>query len=828
MNLHHTLGYFRDLAIVTAGQVVVETGNFPITELVIDSRGKTITPFPLFFAIVGINHNGHNYIESAYHIGIRQFVVANQYNCSIKEKFRDVNILQVTNTLEALQQFIAFYRSKYKLPVLGITGSNGKTIVKEWMHELLSRKYKTVSNPQSYNTQVGVPLAVSLLQPIHEYAIFEAGISQTGEMEKLAPLIQPIHGLFTNIGPAHSQGFQDITQKIQEKIKLFTSCTTIYYCQDHDEIHLLLAQLYSCTKVLVSWSFHNPKADYLVNANRFERQTRLQITTAAQSHTFLVPFHDHASIENVTHCLVYLLDNGFAVEGLKRSLLQLSAIPMRMTLKSAIHRCLIIDDTYSNDMASLKVALDFMQQQQPIKQTVILSDILQSATPDDQLYQELAALLAQYAIHRLIGIGLLIYQYQALFNIPETTFFKSTEEFILQKPLCKDETILVKGARTFRLERVVQALEKYNHETVLEIDMHAIRHNLSYFRSQLKASTQIMAMVKAATYGSSGSGFELAAALQRHGVEYLGVAYMNEGIALRQQGITLPIMVMNPTDGDFPAMLDHRLEPEIYSLELLDELASFIAERASGPISIHLKLETGMHRLGIAETDLDQLIDQLKQNPNLEVVSIFSHLAASQTDVHDDYTLSQAKKFIKMAQYIEARLSIKPLKHLLNTNGIVRFPQFQFDMVRLGIGLHGVGVDPTIQPHLIRASRLRTTISQVKVIQKGDSIGYDRTAIATRPMTIATIAIGYADGLSRSFGHGKGSVLIQNYECPIIGNVCMDMAMVDLRGIAAKRGDEVIIFSAEHPVDKLAERIGTISHELLTQISQRVKRIYYM
>lgn len=827
MYTHHTLAYFNDLAAVTAGQVVVETGNLPITELIVDSRSKTITPFPIFFAIIGINHNGHDYIEAAYCKGIRQFVVANLYNCSIVETCKDVNILHVTNTLEALQQFITSYRSKYKLPVLGITGSNSKTIIKEWMHELLSRKYKTVSSPQSYNSQTGVPLAVSLLQPNHEYGVFEAGITQTGEMEKLASLIQPTHGLLTNLGPAYSQGFQNILQKIEEKVKLFTSCSTIYYSKDHQLVHRTLVRLYGREKVLVNWSFNNPKANYVVIRKELGSQTSLQITTATQSNTFVVPFRDYASIENIAHCLVYLLDNGFDTAQLQRSLLQLTSIPMRMTLKAGIHGCPLIDDTYTNDIVSLKVALDYMQQQQPTKRTVILSDILQSATPDNQLYQELATLLATYAIHRLIGIGPVISRYNAFFTMPESIFFNSVEDFIAQKPPFKDETILIKGARTFRLERVVQALEKNHHGTILEIDMHAIRHNLSYFRRQLKTGTKIMAMVKASSYGIGSSSFELASALQRHGVEYLGVAYTDEGISLRQKGITLPIMVMNPMDDHFDAIVDHYLEPEIYSLALLDALSCSIAERSMQPIPIHLKLETGMHRLGIAETELDQLIAQLKQMPGLRIVSIFSHLAAAQTDVHDTYTLLQAKRFIKMVQYIEDHLAIKPLKHLLNTNGIVRFPQFQFDMVRLGIGLHGVGVDPTIQIHLLPASTLKTTISQVKSIQKGDNIGYDRKAIATRAMTIATIPIGYADGLSRSFGSGKGSVFIQGHACPIIGNVCMDMAMVDVTGIVSKRGDEVIIFSAEHSIDKLAERLGTISYELLTQISQRVKRIYY-
>ncbi|WP_184891061.1 bifunctional UDP-N-acetylmuramoyl-tripeptide:D-alanyl-D-alanine ligase/alanine racemase [Candidatus Cardinium hertigii] len=820
------LAYFNNLVAITNGQVVIQAANSPITELTIDSRNKTITQFPLFFAIVGINHNGHDYIEEAYEKGIRQFVVESSYNLSILEKFRDLNILQVIHTVEALQQFMVFYRSKYRLPVLGITGSNGKTIVKEWMHAFLSSKYKTVSNPSSYNSQVGVPLAVSLLQPSHQYAVFEAGITTADTMAKLALLIQPTHGLFTNIGPAHSQGFRDITQKIEEKAQLFAHCSTIYYCKDHQLIDETLLRLYGTQTTFVNWSFYNPKADYLVVREILATKTKLQIIASDTDNTFLTSFQDNASIENITHCLVYLLHNGFDPGQLQRSLLQLKSIPMRITLKAGMHRCQIIDDTYTHELASLRIALDFMQQQHYSysKQTVILSDIVQSSTPDQELYKELALLLAKYAIHRFIGIGPIISQYATLFSMPQSIFFGTVEDFMQNKPFFQDEVILVKGARTFRLERIVRAIEKKCHGTVLEISMRSIRNNLSYFRAQLAHRTKIMAIVKASAYGNDS---EIPAALQRHGVDYFGVAYVDEGIYLRNKGITLPIMVMNPTYDSFDAMVDYQLEPEIYSLELLDELSAFIAERAVQKINIHLKIETGMYRLGIEEGAIDQLLWQLKELPNIHVASIFSHLVGAESKEHDDYSLLQAKKFIKIAQYIERHLAIKPLKHLVNTNGLLRFPQFQFDMVRLGIGLYGVGVDKTIQSHLFPASTLKTIISQVKQVQKGETIGYNRKGITTQDTTIATIPIGYADGFSRLFGCGKGSVVIHDRYCPTIGTICMDMAMIDVTGIKVKRGDEVIIFSAEHSIDELAERIGTISYELLTQISQRVKRMYY-
>lgn len=825
------LAYFHDLVAVTNGLVVIETNNLPITELITDSRNKATTQFPLFFAIAGVNHNGHDYIEEAYKKGIRQFVVDNSYKPSITAHCSDLNMLQVANTLETLQQFVAYYRSKYVLPVLGITGSNGKTIVKEWMHEFLSRVYKTVSAPYSYNSQVGVPLAVSLLRGVHEYAVFEAGISKVDEMGKLAKVIQPTHGLFTNIGSAHSKGFSDQQQKAEEKAQLFNSCSTIYYCKDHQLIHETLQHLYGASKKLKTWSFTNQDADYflvyqaLVNENK----TSLQIITPDTRTAFLTFFRDSASIENITHCLVYLLDNGFDQAQLQCCLLQLKSIPMRIMLKAGAHGCQIIDDSYTNELASTSVALDFMHQQQKAdksNKTIIISDILQSETPDQALYQELAALLEMYQINRLIGIGPVIGRHASLFTMQKSAFFNTVEAFIANKPCFKDEIILVKGARTFQLERIVQAIEKHTHGTILEINLGALRDNFSFFRTKLHEQTKIMAMVKASSYGSGSDSFELVSTLQRYGVDYLGVAYMDEGIHLRQQGIALPIMVMNPTSDGFNAMVNYSLEPEIYSLELLQELSCFLTERGIKNIPIHIKLETGMCRLGIEEASIDQLVIHLK-TANLHVASIFSHLASSEAKDHDRYTFLQAERFLSMTNYIERALGIKPFKHLLNTNGILRFPQFQFDMVRLGIGLYGVGVSKAIQHDLTPVSRLKTTISQIKRIKKGDSIGYNRQTIAIQDMTIATIPIGYADGFSRSFSCGRGTVAIQGKYCPVVGNVCMDMAMVDVSGIQAKRGDEVIIFSAEYPIDELAQRVGTISYELLTQISQRVKRVYY-
>ncbi|MBX9890233.1 MAG: bifunctional UDP-N-acetylmuramoyl-tripeptide:D-alanyl-D-alanine ligase/alanine racemase [Amoebophilaceae bacterium] len=818
--------YFSDLVELTAGQVVTKAYNFPITECIIDSRSKATTPFPIFFAIVGINHDGHDYITASYEKGIRQFVVNYSHDASTLGSFHDSNILQVEDTLAALQQFASYWRLQHQLPVLAITGSNGKTMIKEWMYEFLSTAYTTITNPHSYNSQTGVPLAVSLISPAHTYAVFEAGISTAAEMTKLAQIIQPTDGLFINIGGAHSQGFSSLVEKVQEKAKLFTNCTSIYYCKDHTPIDEVLLAYYGEKKRLKTWSFHqNQTADYLVTYRPLHKEgkTALTMAKANQSYTFFAPFEEPHALENTIHCLVYLLDKGFDPTQLQATLSQLIYRSMQITHKEGIHNCQIIEDTYGNSLLNLKVTLDGIDQKN--KKTVMLADLIAvPAYAAYATYAHLNRLLTTYKIDRFIGIGPMISRYADLFSMPETAFFDHAEDFIDQSLSFKDEVIVVKCAATFQKDRIIRSIEKNTHATILEIDLHAIRHNLSFFRKHINQGTKIMAMVKASAYGSSGNNFELIAALQRHGVDYLGVAYIDEGIYLRQKGITLPIMVMHPTGNYFDAVIKYKLEPEIYSLALLEALCQAAATSPLHTIPIHIKLETGMHRLGIEATDIAAMVALLQQTPNLQIVSIFSHLAASQDPKQDTFTQLQAEKLQQLTQYITDQLGINPLKHLLNTNGIIRFPQWQLDMVRLGIGLYGVGTP--YKTDLIPAHTLKTTISQIKSIKKGESIGYDRKAIAKQAITIATIPIGYADGFSRNFGCGKGRVMIQGHSCPIIGHVCMDMTMVDVSGLPVKIGDEVIIFSKDYAIDELAKSIDTIAYELLTQISQRVKRTY--
>jgi len=828
--------YFHDLAAITNGNIVTEVDNLPITACIIDSKSKVITPFPIFFAIIGPNHNGHDYIQEAYENGIRQFVVSNGYEVSLLQNLKGINLLQVVDTLGALQQCASVWRLRYNLPILAITGSNGKTIVKEWMYLFLSKKYTTIASPHSYNSQVGVPLSVLLIKPLHERAIFEVGISQKDEMTKLEDILKPTHGLFTNIGDAHNQGFSSLREKAQEKAKLFAHCHTIYYCKDHSMIDAVIQAAYGQTKKIKTWTLQNhPSSDYHVTCLPQTGKTKLTIVayhanepnalnlSTLHASVFWVPFQDKLFLENVIHCLIYLLDNGLDPVELQATLNKLMPLLMRTTRKDGMHDCTIIDDTYLNSLSNIRVALDGLYQEKRSKKTVILTDLMPSSIEEHVRYSALNKLLLQYDIDKCIGIGATISSYATLFALKEAIFFNTVQDFIQEGLSFKDEIILVKTGPI--QDRIVRSIEKNTHATILEIDMHAIRHNLSLFRQKIHAQTKIMAMVKSSAYGSNSNSFEFVAALERYGIDYLGVAYVDEGIYLRQKGIRLPIMVMLPTGNYVDAIIKYHLEPEIYSLELLEAL-SHATQKHAPPIPIHIKLETGMQRLGIAPTEVESLLTLLAEAPQLQVVTIFSHLAASQDSIHDAFTLYQAETFQRLAEYIEGRVGRKIVKHLLNSNGILRFPQFQWDMVRLGIGLYGVGLDAPFMASFMPANTLKTTIAQIKSIPQGTTIGYDRKGLAVQDMTIAIIPIGYADGLSRKLGCGRGHVMIKEKLCPIIGNICMDITMVDVSGISIKIGDEVIVFGADHSIDTLAQNAGTISYELLTQISQRVKRMY--
>nr|WP_294934129.1 bifunctional UDP-N-acetylmuramoyl-tripeptide:D-alanyl-D-alanine ligase/alanine racemase [uncultured Flavobacterium sp.] len=785
-----------------------------IDNVSIDSRSLQNNNGTLFFALVGHNHDGHQYIPDLIDNGVQNFVV-NRIPEKVSGK---ANFLVVENTLEALQQFAAFYRKQFDFPIIGITGSNGKTIVKEWLNFLLSPEYNIIRSPKSYNSQVGVPLSVIGINERHNLGIFEAGISLVGEMEKLEKIVQPTIGVLTNIGSAHNEGFASEEEKIAEKLKLFQN-TEVLILRKNEKTEALL----NPSVKTFAWSYDNPAADVLVTS---KGNSTLEITQKGESFQVEIPFHDKASEENAITCLMVLLHFGYSQKTIQERIANLYPVEMRLQVKNGINNCTIIDDSYSSDYQSLKIALDFLEQHKTHKKkTVILSDIFQSGFPVEELYAKVFRLLTHNKIDRVIGIGDSIGRY--LKDYPNLISFATTHEFLSQfnSDDFSNETILIKGARSFQFEEIVVLLEEKTHETVLEINLNAISHNLNYYKSKLKPSTKMMAMVKAFGYGSGS--FEIAKLLAHHKVDYLGVAFADEGIALRNAGITMPIIVMNPENTAFAAMVAYNLEPEIYSASVLKKFVALAQQKNLSNYPIHLKLDTGMHRLGFEEKDLNELIGLLKNNNLVSVKSIFSHFSASDDLQYKDFTLFQIRTFDSMSQKIMSELNINPIRHILNTSGIYNFAEYQFDMVRLGIGLYGVGNDPEEMKHLENIGTLKTIILQVKEIPVGDSVGYSRKFIATKPTRSATIPIGYADGIPRSWGNERGYVLINHQKARIIGNICMDMLMIDVTEIDCKEGDTVIVFGKSPRVTELAEVTGTIPYEILTSISHRVKRVFY-
>jgi alanine racemase len=792
--------------------------------LLTDSRQLVFAAKTLFFAIRGERHDGHAFVIDLYNRGVRQFVVEQK---SITGSFQqqldqltDAQIWIVPNATEALQALAQQHRQKFTIPVVGITGSNGKTIVKEWLGQLLADDYNIVRSPKSYNSQIGVPLSVWQMNDSHTLGIFEAGMSRPHEIEVLERIIRPTIGIFTNIGSAHDEGFRSRKQKITEKLKLFTHCQKLIYCADYQDIDqevqlILKAVNPSCE--LIGWKSVMGHGS-LVIGHWFEVQTARVASSNLQLTTH---FTDQASLENLTHCVVLMQELGIESAEIQRRINRLKPVSMRLELKQGINNCILIDDSYNNDLAGLTMALHFLnQQEQRSHKTIILSDLLQTGQRESELYQQIANLIQNKNKYQLIAIGEAFARNAELFS-PTTQFFKTTTDFlnIFEFKNLKENLVLIKGARVFEFERIVNALQQKTHRTVLEINLDALTHNLNYYRNKVGPSTQIMAMVKAFAYG--GGSVEIAQLLQFHRVDYLAVAYIDEGIVLRENGITLPIMVMNPAVENFSKLIDYQLEPEIYSHSVLDQWLQYGGK-------IHLKLDTGMHRLGFIETDLPLLISKLKSSPSLQVASVFSHLVGADEAQHNDFSKLQYDRFTNWASQIETAVGYKPIRHILNSAGIVRFSDYKLDMVRLGIGLYGVEVNQLEQNQLRQVGTLKTVISQLKYLKAGETVGYGRTGQIDQETTIATIAIGYADGYDRRFGKGVGQVLVNNVLCPTVGNVCMDMTMIDVSALAnVQEGDEVTIFGETLPITTLAHNIGTIPYEILTGVSERVKRVFF-
>ncbi len=788
-----------------------------ITHISIDSRSMQNGVGTLFFALVGPNNNGHNYIAELIQKGVHNFVVH-----SIPDNLKGkANFLVVENTLDALQKFAGYYRNLYHFPVIGITGSNGKTIVKEWLNFLLSPDYSIIRSPKSYNSQVGVPLSIISINENHNLGIFEAGISTTNEMSKLAQIIRPTIGILTNLGSAHDEGFANFEEKIKEKLGLFTNAEILIYKKDK----VIDAFLNSNLKTF-SWSLNDFSADVFISQKSLSDKTILEVNYSGEKFEVPIPFKDDASIENAINCLMVLLYLKYDTSLIQNRLELLYPVEMRLKVKTGIHNCTLIDDSYSSDFQSLKIALDFLEsQKQHANKTIILSDIFQSGLSNNDLYSKVSELIVSNKINRVIGIGETITNYKNKFVNCIT--YKNTEAFIadFNTHNFSNETILIKGARLFEFEKIVHLLEEKTHETVLEINLNAISHNLNYYKSKLKPTTKIMVMVKAFGYGNGG--FEIAKLLEHHHVDYLGVAFADEGITLKNAGIKLPIMVLNPESTSFNAIIQHYLEPEIYSLKGLNSFLQIAKSNQLENYPIHIKLDTGMHRLGFEQENIEALIAILKNNKSVKVKSILSHMATSDSMDNRDFALYQIHLFEKLSSKIISELNITPIRHLLNTSGISNFPEVQLDMVRLGIGLYGVSNDPQEQRFLENVGTLKSIISQLRVINEGESVGYGRRFVAQKKATIATIPIGYADGISRHWGNGVGFVTINGQKATIVGSICMDMLMADVSEIDCHEGDEVILFGENPTVSFIAEKLGTISYEILTSISQRVKRIFY-
>ena len=822
-------------SVLKGSTAVVVDDSCDVTRLLTDSRRSADLPRSLFFAIPTKRNTGCRYVQDLYKRGVRNFVVPADAPEPYPAQFAQcsgANFWYVKNVVTALQLLAAHRRSLFHIPVVGITGSNGKTVVKDWILQLVADDCKTVASPRSYNSQIGVPLSVWQMDETDELAVFEAGISEAGEMENLRRVINPTIGIFTNIGQAHDENFLTRQQKIAEKLQLFTHCDALIYSSDHKEIHSAISQLESFRTIRrFTWGHSDSDTIQILSIDVRDTDTRLALLRSGQPLNLAIPFTDRASVENALHCIALLCYLGYDSQTIAQRCLRLTPVAMRLEMDEALNSSLLVNDSYSLDLDSLAIALDYVaHDRQHASKALIMSDILQAGIPETDLYAQVSQLVAHHGITRFIGVGEALCRHQTLFAGLDAHFFQTTEQCIQQFNfnLFDRETILLKGARCFHFEDIARMLRRRSHQTVMEVNLDNLISNLNYYRSLIRPSTRLMAMVKAASYGAGK--VEVAAALQYSRADYLTVAYADEGVDLRRNGITLPIMVMNPEEESFDDIIRHRLEPDIYSfriLNLFSEAANLMG--CTEPLAVHVELDTGMHRLGFAESDLDELA-RLFNAPGcpLRVQSIFSHLACADDPSQDAYTRAQIDRFTRWSTTLRNAIHTPGiLCHILNSSGIERFPEAQMDMVRLGIGLYGISPQPAVQRHLKPVSTLKTRISQIKDIPQGDSVGYNRRFIAERPTRIAIIAIGYADGLNRHLGYGNGRVIVNGRQVPIIGSVCMDMCFLDVTDVPCREGDEVILFGPADHLQQQAASAGTIPYELLTSVSPRVKRTYY-
>ena len=811
---------------LVGGQATGPSAQVLIDHLVTDTRKITDPAGSVFFAIQGEKRDGHLFIPEAYQQGVRVFVVAKE---GLHVSFPDAVFILVGDTLQALQQLVATHRASFKIPVIGITGSNGKTIVKEWLNHLLEPSFSIVRSPRSYNSQLGVPLSVWPIHAMHTLAIFEAGISQRGEMQKLEPIIRPSIGVFTNIGDAHSEGFSSMEEKIREKLHLFAHSRHLVYPADQALLSDEIRKFASARGIdMIGWGISANAELQVLSKEISGTNTTIRYRYKDHERAFTIPFTGTIAEENALSCAAVLEVIGMA-EKLLHLMNDLPSLSMRLDMRQGINHCTIINDSYSADLDSLKLALDFLRQQRQYrKRTLILSDLLQSGKKEDELYTEIVGLVKNHGITRFVGVGHSISAHAELFRavVPQTEFYPDTLAFIqsFSQTAFQQETILLKGARAFSFEKISALLETKWHQTVLQVNLSAVAQNLTTYRNMLQKGTKIMVMVKAFSYGSGS--FEIANLLQFHKVDYLAVAYADEGVELRRAGIRLPIMVMNPEEATFSALVNDDLQPEIFSFQMLERFNQFLQREGIQEFPVHLKIDTGMHRLGFVPEEIPALLAQWPAR--LRVLTVFTHLVGSEDPEEDSYTLIQAQRFKDACNLLELGLGYTFIKHISNTAAISRHKALQMDMVRLGIGLYGVDTTGANALPLKEAAVLTTTVAQVKMVPAGETVGYNRKGVVQRDAMIATIRIGYADGYPRQLSLGRGKVLIRGRLFPVIGTVCMDMTMIDVTDAPdIREGDEVVVFGRGLELNQLAAWADTIPYDIMTGISQRVKRVYF-
>lgn len=813
-----------------SGMIGAERHGFcrsDITWLLTDSRSLCFPAETLFFALVGQRNDGHNYIKSLFDRGVHNFVVSRLPEPM--EDYPDCNFLLVRDTLAALQTLAARHREHFDIPVIGVTGSNGKTIIKEWLYQLIEPDKAVTRSPRSYNSQIGVPLSVWLLGNQTELAVFEAGISKKDEMSKLWKIIRPTIGIISNIGQAHQRNFQSMQEKCIEKLKLFKDCDVIIYDSDNTLIQDCVNKSVVTARE-IAWSKINQEKPLFISGIETDAEkTTVRYRYIGIDGSYTIPFTDEASIENSLHCLAVCIYLMMPPEVIAERMAKLEPLAMRLEVKDGNYGNTIINDSYNSDLSSLGIALDFMARRgegKKLGKTLILSDILQSAWSAGELYRKVARLVESRGIERLIGIGPDLMENAKQFDVPEKQFFETTADFLESDvaDTLRQQMVLVKGARPFQFENIVERLELKVHETILEVNLQALVENLDHYRSMLKPETKMVCMVKASAYGAGA--IEVSRTLQEHHVDFLAVAVADEGAELRRAGITTGIMVMNPERTSYGTLFEYKLEPEVYSFQLLDSIIRAAEHRGITNFPIHIKIDTGMHRLGFQADDVPALVERLQRQTAVIPCSVFSHFVGSDSSDFDDFTRIQVERFVQAADTLQAAFKHHILRHICNSAGIERFPQYQFDMVRLGLGLYGI--NPIDNSTLSTVSTLKSTILQIRTLEPGETVGYSRKGAIGKKSRIAAVPIGYADGLDRHFGQGHAYCLVNGKKAKYVGNICMDVCMIDVTGIDCQEGDSVQIFGPELSVSILSDILKTIPYEILTGVSPRVKRVYYM